>query len=737
MFVDPSAASTMPRNVGPLMSASYHNHNYLTSHYAAAAAGRPLSPQPQQDGFDSSGEEVTSPNGESVSRTKQHRQHRSLPRELLSSCSSCGSPAASALFGYRRHADLTGNLLIGSDANGNDILTSRRDTRGRPVMDNSASRVLSLDSAAGGGSGNNGGSSSGGGGSGLVRHSTGGSQSPTRKLSLGSSDNVSRPNAGGCVRATAELRRVVHEPNGALHIRTREVPSCRDIRDILLQIRDSLSEADLKALPPPPFHPVVVDNNRPKVKEPSPPPPLPAEKPPTPEPQPPKPNVATNGHLNVTPILVLPPHEDKQVDDCVAHPASEDGAVGDCCPSEPPVSTSSRSASFESCRRHCHSLPNADDIGNDDDDSGCCKHPGVCRRRSNVRFADEVGMNLNTFVMIPPRRRPDRCSSPVVPATSPEPSEATPSPVTLAAAAAGSNGLYSPLPEYLLPQYLLSVDPGFTMAAERRAPRQRRVSQETGPATGPAASECSGACGKTQHPLTLNISASQQSTAEDTISVSDEAEQTAEASSCPQLAANPPAVPPAHQETFHLCFDQPAANLKRFCEKLDAQLVCLENVRVEDYEARHNNVASNNTTGSPTACSCPRPSSPTSPVSAPTSVTLSAHSVILLSIKVKNVDPEKRVFARCTDNGWQTYADLPAQFVGGVDNLGREFDRFCVAVRRPSTDRPAPETADASKPAAVVEFALCYQVNGHTYWDNNDLANYRIEWFDGPIPALF
>jgi protein phosphatase 1 regulatory subunit 3A/B/C/D/E len=116
-------------------------------------------------------------------------------------------------------------------------------------------------------------------------------------------------------------------------------------------------------------------------------------------------------------------------------------------------------------------------------------------------------------------------------------------------------------------------------------------------------------------------------------------------------------------------------------------------------------------------------------------MTLPAHSVILVSTKVKNVDPEKRVFARCTDNGWQTYADLPAQFVGGVDNLGREFDRFCVAVRRPSTDRPPAENADASVPAAVVEFALCYEVNGRAYWDNNDLANYRIEWYDGPIPT--
>jgi protein phosphatase 1 regulatory subunit 3A/B/C/D/E len=126
---------------------------------------------------------------------------------------------------------------------------------------------------------------------------------------------------------------------------------------------------------------------------------------------------------------------------------------------------------------------------------------------------------------------------------------------------------------------------------------------------------------------------------------------------------------------------------------------------------------------------------------------MATNSVILVSIKVKNLGLEKRVFARCTDNDWQTFADLPAQYVGGVDNLGYEYDRFCVAVRRPATtpsgmisaERTVAEPMDLRRmpvAAATVEFAICYQVNGQTYWDNNEFANYRIEWFDGPYGTL-
>jgi len=94
------------------------------------------------------------------------------------------------------------------------------------------------------------------------------------------------------------------------------------------------------------------------------------------------------------------------------------------------------------------------------------------------------------------------------------------------------------------------------------------------------------------------------------------------------------------------------------------------------------------------------------------------------------------VFARCTSDNWRTYADLPAQRVSGLDSLGLGYDRYCFAVRRPVTPDPCStlpcdhdDVAVVDEPSAVVEFAVCYETDDCAFWDNNDDANYRIEWF--------
>jgi len=87
------------------------------------------------------------------------------------------------------------------------------------------------------------------------------------------------------------------------------------------------------------------------------------------------------------------------------------------------------------------------------------------------------------------------------------------------------------------------------------------------------------------------------------------------------------------------------------------------------------------------------------------------------------------VFARCTSDNWRTHADLPAQKVAGLDSLGLGYDRYCFAVRRPATPDTRPSYGPYSGPSAAVEFAVCYEMYDCVVWDNNDDANYRIEWF--------
>jgi len=276
------------------------------------------------------------------------------------------------------------------------------------------------------------------------------------------------------------------------------------------------------------------------------------------------------------------------------------------------------------------------------------------RRRvpANVRFADELGMNLNTFAMIPSRQVRDD-SPTCVPLPRPRP------------AASVNHVRPSSPPPHPRPHHVFM-----------NGCRDERVAD-----------------GQAQE-------------------LEDELDS---ASDHQKLEAN--------HEQFKLCFKQPFAELERFRCKLDRQMVCLENVRVDDWTpgAPHHVAASN-------SWSVPS-----------TSSSAAANSVILCSIQTKNSADRRdaKVFARCTSDNWRTYADLPAQRVTGLDSLGLGYERYCFAVRRPVTPDPCTSSpcnhhcdAGMYRPSAAVEFAVCYQMTADcTYWDNNDDTNYRIEWF--------
>ena len=145
--------------------------------------------------------------------------------------------------------------------------------------------------------------------------------------------------------------------------------------------------------------------------------------------------------------------------------------------------------------------------------------------------------------------------------------------------------------------------------------------------------------------------------------------------------------PSSRRSTFRLSFDQPAANPESFQRRLDAQMVCLENVKV-------------------------------------------VSDVALCSVRVRCLDSPQstyRVVARCTNDDWLSFADIAAHPVGvgvpapsSADRSGPRgplYKTLSFAIRRPKSHR-----------SAAVEFALCYRVDDKTWWDNNSERNYRVEW---------
>ena len=77
-------------------------------------------------------------------------------------------------------------------------------------------------------------------------------------------------------------------------------------------------------------------------------------------------------------------------------------------------------------------------------------------------------------------------------------------------------------------------------------------------------------------------------------------------------------------------------------------------------------------------------------------------------VSVANLGFEKAVFVRATSNQWETWEDIPAEFLSSDAELER--DRFTFSLPF--------ETQ--------VEFAIAYTVQGMTLWDNNEGNNYFI-----------
>ncbi|XP_040915251.1 protein phosphatase 1 regulatory subunit 3B [Toxotes jaculatrix] len=87
------------------------------------------------------------------------------------------------------------------------------------------------------------------------------------------------------------------------------------------------------------------------------------------------------------------------------------------------------------------------------------------------------------------------------------------------------------------------------------------------------------------------------------------------------------------------------------------------------------------------------------------------------TIKVKNLSFEKSVKLRVTFDTWKSHSDVDCVYV--KDTYPSSYsDTFSFEVSLPADLQPHER----------VEFAVCYEVGGHEYWDSNHGNNYRIVW---------
>lgn len=117
-------------------------------------------------------------------------------------------------------------------------------------------------------------------------------------------------------------------------------------------------------------------------------------------------------------------------------------------------------------------------------------------------------------------------------------------------------------------------------------------------------------------------------------------------------------------------FPQPAANYSVFREKLERNSVSLENVIVKDMQ-------------------------------------------LFGTIKVPKHSHDKRVFVRCTFDGWESYKDHAGVYSNSNNSY---YDTFSFQIDVPS---------DLS-PRKSIQFAICFDSENVQFWDNNDGKNYEI-----------
>ncbi|XP_059157049.1 protein phosphatase 1 regulatory subunit 3B-like isoform X2 [Physella acuta] len=123
-----------------------------------------------------------------------------------------------------------------------------------------------------------------------------------------------------------------------------------------------------------------------------------------------------------------------------------------------------------------------------------------------------------------------------------------------------------------------------------------------------------------------------------------------------------------------LCFAQPASDYLAFRDKINKELVSLENVILRDYTVEG-------------------------------------------TIKVKNIAFEKHVFVRLSLDEWESFENIDASYVPGPGlSYSEPYDTFSFTME-------ISPTFDISK---KIQFAVCFEENGNQHWDSNGGKNYCI-----------
>lgn len=135
-------------------------------------------------------------------------------------------------------------------------------------------------------------------------------------------------------------------------------------------------------------------------------------------------------------------------------------------------------------------------------------------------------------------------------------------------------------------------------------------------------------------------------------------------------------VSPQPADQWTVDFKQPASDYLTFRQKIEREFVSLENVIVKDDE-----------------------------------------SIIVGTVKVKNISFEKEVVVRVTWDDWKSQQDIYCTYArayGPVTTTAHVvFDTFSFKITLPPSSKR-------------LEFCICYRAKTQEYWDNNDNKNYTI-----------
>ncbi|NXA55585.1 PPR3C phosphatase, partial [Nothocercus julius] len=123
---------------------------------------------------------------------------------------------------------------------------------------------------------------------------------------------------------------------------------------------------------------------------------------------------------------------------------------------------------------------------------------------------------------------------------------------------------------------------------------------------------------------------------------------------------------------YVLDFSQPPVDYVAFRSRLHSNLVCLENCLIQD-------------------------------------------RVLSGTVKVRNIEYEKKVLVRVTFDGWRSFRDVPCQYLHSpYSPADTDTFSFALTLPKPSSHRRA------------IEFCISFQCGQATHWDNNHGRNYRV-----------